>query len=272
VWVVIVSLAASFCFAAAVVLQQHAAASHGANLALILRPMWLAGIVVDFAGFLLQLLALHLGGIVEVQVLLTSVLAFGLLLAGARPEPTGWWGIALLSVGLAGALLAANPRPPATNHDRASLWVPTIVIGSLSAAFAVAKHPVVQAVSAALLFALAALLGQRVGNDLDGSAWWTALTRPWLYLLAAASGIGLAIVQRCYERGPLAPTLIVLTIVDPVASLVLGTLVGRNHLRAGGFAVLTALAGAVIVVGIVLLAKAEDSLATRRELAASAGG
>jgi hypothetical protein len=267
VWVVLVSLSASCCFAAAVVLQQHAAVSHGANLGLILRPLWIAGIAIDFVGFLLQLLALHLGGIVEVQVLLTSVLAFGLLFAGAKPGSAGWWGIGLLTAGLAGALLAANPRPPASGHDRASLWLPTIVIFVAATALALTKSPVLQAVGGAMLFALSALLGQRVGNELEGHEWWSILTKPWVYLLVVASLIGLAVVQRCYERGRLAPTLVVLTLVDPIASLVLGIAVGRNHVRGGDFLVLTALAGIVMVVGIVLLARVKGSLATRREAA-----
>lgn len=259
---VLAALASAFCFAAAVVLQQRSAAEHGAGWNLLVRGVWLAGGAVDFAGFLLQATALHLGGVVAVQALLTTVLPFGLLLGRIRPGAGGWLGTALLAVGLSGLLLSLDPRPGAPRAD--GLRIAVVAVALLAFLAWRRGGAVAQSLGAALLFALTATLAATVGDQLVGEGLLDPLTHPELYLLALASSFGLVLEQRAFAAGPLAPSLVALTLADPVASLVLGTTVAGDRLRGGGFAAAAAMSAVVATAGVVLLARAHREPAPHR--------
>ncbi|HEV7209334.1 MAG TPA: DMT family transporter [Mycobacteriales bacterium] len=251
---VLVALASAFCFAAAVVLQQRSAAEHGARWNLLLRGVWIVGGAVDLAGFLLQATALHFGGVVAVQALLTTVLPFGMVLGRIRPGAGGWLGAGLLAVGLAGLLLALDPRPGTPREGGLRLAVVAVTI----LAFISWRRggAVAQSLGAALLFALTATLAATVGDQLVRDGWLDLLAHPELYLLILASTFGLVLEQRAFAAGPLAPSLVALTLADPVASVVLGTTVAGDRLRGGGFAAAAAISAMVATAGVILLARA----------------
>lgn len=255
---VALALLAGFLFAAAAVLQQHVAEGHGASFSLIRQPLWLAGVACDVSGFGFQALALHLGAVVEVQALLTTTLPFGLLLSRARPGAGGWLGTGLLALGLAGMLLATDPQGAQRAGGGSRLLLACAIIAALAIGTAVARAATVQALGAGLLFALMAVLVQAVADQLADGGLVEAITNYQGYLLAVAAVAGLSVQQRAYAAGPLGPTLTVLTLIDPVASLGLGVYVAGDRLRGGPYAAAAVVAALLAAVGVVLVARARD--------------
>lgn len=255
---VIVALLAAACFAAAVVVQQRAAQAHGARLSLVITPLWLLGGLIDAAGFALQVVALHLGSVIEVQVLQVAVLPFGLLIGRVRPSRSAWFGVGAVGVGLAGVILAADPRHGPGQGGLISAVI-TVALLCLLILVVTRGNPVRSAVGSALaaglLFATTATTAHAAGNDFSAHGLGGLLTRPSLYLTAAVSGAGLALAQRAYANGPLALNLVVLTLLDPLASLGLGVVVAGDRLRSGWYAAAAAAAAAVAAGGVVLLAR-----------------
>lgn len=255
---VIVALLAAACFAAAVVVQQRAAQAHGARLSLVITPLWILGGAIDFTGFVLQVIALHLGSVIEVQVLQVAVLPFGLLIGRVRPSRSAWLGVLLVGVGLAGIILAADPRH---GPGQGGLIPAVIVVALLCVLMLVltrgdqVRSAVGSALSAGLLFATTATTAHAAGNDFSAHGLVGVLTRPSLYLTAAVSGAGLALAQRAYANGPLALNLVVLTLLDPLASLGLGVVVAGDRLRSGWYAIGAVAAAAVAGAGVILLAR-----------------
>jgi hypothetical protein len=257
---VVVALFAALCFSAAVVVQQKAAHSHGAKLSLVIDPLWLAGGTIDFAGFVLQVIALHLGSVVEVQVLQVSVLPFGLLIGRVRLRWQAWASVAAVGLGLAGVILLANPRH---GPGHGGLIPAVITVAVLVAIILVAtrgnviRSAVGSALSAGLLFATTATTAHVAGDDFTAHGLVGLLERPSVYLTAAISASGLALAQRAYANGPLALNLVVLTLLDPLASLALGVAVAGDRLRGGWWAVGAVAAAVVTAVGVVVLAREE---------------
>ena len=268
---VLVALASAICFAIAVVIQQRAASAHGAHLSLIWTPLWLLGGAVDVCGFLLQVVALHLGGVVATQVLLVSMLPFGLLFGRVRLGRLGWAAVGCIGVGLAGILLAADPRPGSGEGRSliAAVVVIAVIVGVLVVVTAhdPVRAAVGQAVAAGLLFALTATVAHAVGDELTADGVTATLSRPEVYLLAAVASSGLALEQRAFASGPLAMNLVVLTLLDPLASLGLGVVVAGDRLRAGPYTAAAVVAAGIGAAGVVVLSR-EEARARRAALAA----
>lgn len=255
---VLVALLAAFAFSAAVVLQQRAASSHGARLSLILRPLWILGAAVDASGFALQVVALHLGSVVEVQVLQVSVLPFGLLLGRVRLAGVAWAGVAAVGVGLAGVILLSNPRHGTGAHN---VFPAVGTVAGLVVVMLVAtrgdevRSAVGSAMSAGLLFATTATTAHIAGDDFSAHGLVGLLERPAVYLTAVVSAAGLVLSQRAYANGPLSLNLVVLTLLDPLASLGLGIVVAGDRLRGGWWGAGAALSGVVTTAGVIVLAR-----------------
>ncbi len=262
---IVVALLAAAAFAGAVVIQQRAAQQVGARFSLVVTPLWLLGGTVDFAGFVLQVIALHLGGVVEVQVLQVSVLPFGLLLGRVRLPAPAWLAVAGVGLGLAGIIAATDPRP-GRGHDG---LIPAVVVVAVIVVVVLlatrggdVRSAVGSAFCASLLFATTATTAHVAGDDFTSHGLVGLLERPSVYLTAVISATGLALAQRAYAKGPLALNLVVLTLLDPLASLALGVVVAGDRLRGGGFAAVAVLAAVVAAASVVVLAREEA--ATRR--------
>jgi hypothetical protein len=260
-----VALLAAAAFSGAVVIQAAAARRVGASFKLVLNPLWLVGGAVDFAGFVLQVVALHLGSVVEVQVLQVAVLPFGLLLGRVRLPARAWFAVAGVGVGLAGIIGATHPRP---GPGHGGLIPAVIVVAVIVAGVLIltrggdVRGAVGSAFCASLLFATTATTAHVAGDDFTNHGFVGLLERPSVYLTAVISATGLTLAQRAYATGPLALNLVVLTLLDPLASLGLGVAVAGDRLRSGGWAVLAVAAALVTGAGVVVLARQEA--ATRR--------
>ena len=263
-----VALAASACFATAVVFQQEAAVeAHeaadpgrrsviGLALAVLRRKAWLLATVVDFAGFLLQSVALHLGRITLVQPILVTVLAMGMVIGAWRSHThlglIDLLGLLFLSGGIAGFLLAAQPSHGGVDALPQRLpFAVGSVLGLLALAVVISRRlgargrATLLAFAAGSSFAVVAALAKEVGGELTGSG-----------VLAVVAISGLSVEQTAFAAGPLVPTLVTLTLVDPLASLVTGVYVYGEALQGGAPSIAAAvLCGLLTAVGVVLVAR-----------------
>jgi hypothetical protein len=266
------AIGAATAYALASVFQHRAAESESDALALRVRllarlaarPMWLAGVGADLAGYALQFIALGLGSLAVVQPLLVSGLLLAMpvsaRLADRRVTNAEWASATALVLGLALFLAVARPQ---TGRSEASIAVWLVVatatlvpagvlvlagrvrVGRARARMFAAAAGLVYGLTAALTKTSAHLLSRGVVH-LFG-AW-----QP--YALAACGGVGMLLAQSAFQAAPLDASLPVLTVVDPLVSVAIGALGFGEAMAASAPALLAEMAGvALLVAGVVRL-------------------
>lgn len=231
--------------------------------ATVSHPLWLAGIVCDAAGLVLQILALHRGALSVVQPLLLTSLVFALLIRGrvehrriGRRE--AMWALILTGdlscfILLAHPVQAGGPAQPARAVIAAALGV--VVVGTClffgrrlraggwRAAILGSAVGVIYAATAALIKA-AGDIGAR--GVLDLLAGWQ------LYAVIVVGALGLVLSQLAFQAGPLTASLPATATADPLLSVVVGVFVYGETIRQGSVNVvllsaLLALLGVAVV-------------------------
>jgi drug/metabolite transporter (DMT)-like permease len=283
---VVCALVSSLLYALASVLQHRAAIVQPKDQAMRLgllgrlarNPIWLLGIAFDGLAYALQFIALGHGSLVLVQPLLVCGLLFalplGAWLAGSRMTFRDWWGAAAVVVGLSAFLLTASPHKghaEVANRDWLILFAVTGVAiaglllaargdnGRRRAALFAAAAGINYGVTAALTKACAHLLAGGVGE----------LFESWeVYVLIGAGLLGMLMAQSAFQAGALDASLPVLTVVDPVVSIMIGAFLFGEGVRRGAVASTIECLGLVIMtVGVFALSKAEVVRAVHDEKA-----
>jgi drug/metabolite transporter (DMT)-like permease len=270
---VALALGAALLFSLGTVLQQQVAATaseeeaRGAGFLLRLarRPRWLAGIAADALGFVAQAAALAAGRIVVVQPLLATSVVFSLPLGArlehkpvSRPEL-----LAALAVtaGLGAFLVVADPAG-GVDDPPTSAWIASFALAGGSCTGLVlgarGRAPVHRAAligtAAGILFALSAALTKSTVEQLDEGV-LTVLEDWHLYALIVVGYVSMTLSQSSLQAGALAPAVATQMAIDPVASLLLGTLAFDETIHDRTGALLAALAAfAVMIAGIAYLA------------------
>lgn len=257
------------------VLQRKAAREEPAeeNLSLRLvwhllhRPVWLAGFLAVIVSFLLQATALGTGQISVVEPLLALELPVTLALSAwlfhSRLQGREWGAAAVMTAGLAVLLVSLSP------HGGHALSVPWQgwVIGcginllTISAGVGWARTTPTGARRAAILgattgcaFGLTAALMK--GMTSLFSQGFAALFTNWQLYAMIVTGVGaMFLLQSAMNAGRLLATQPGLTMADPVVSILWGVLAFGEQVRGGMFAVLAAVAAAVIGGATMVLAR-----------------
>lgn len=286
------ALGAAFAYAVAMVVQQRRA--RRVDPAASMRPQligrlacdgwWLTGIAVNGLAFVLRGAALARGGsLVFVQPLLLSGLLFALvlesLLERRRLARTDAWACLALVAGLSVFVLAASPQsgrttPPPTAWLSLATVVGLLAVGSIFLSF---RRPrVIQptqadkraqaraddaaraawlALAAGLLLASTAALMKQAGSELADHG-IRALTSWSPYGLAIVGGLAVLVTQSAFQAGPLRASLPVLSMVEPLASVVIGVWVFHEGIATSAPAVTGEAIGlTLLVVGVVILTK-----------------
>ena len=256
------ALVAALLFALGTVLQQKEAQEvsdedarkAGFLLRLARRPVWLAGMAADGVGYVAQAAALGIGRIVVVQPLLATTVVFALPL-GARilGQPIRRRdALAALAVtaGLGVFLVVADPqggREDATTAAWiASFGVAAAVCVPLVLAGRRASTPAMKAtllgIATGILWGLSAGLTKAVVEDLDEGV--LSLLGDWhLYALAVVGWASLTLAQASLQAGALAPAVATQAAVDPIASVLLGTLAFEETIHHGALGIAGSLPG-----------------------------
>jgi drug/metabolite transporter (DMT)-like permease len=195
--------------------------------------VWLVGFATMVAGFLLQAVALHFGGLTEVQPILTLELLFLVIILGAwfRQQLTWreWTGAFSAAAGLAMFLTVASPAEGDVVPDLDN-WtlVSVAVVATCTVAVLLARlgsSPTWKAAmfgaSAAVMYAFTAALMKQMADDASGG--WIRIFTHWhAYAMGAAGLLGLFLTQNAFHSGPVTASQSTLVILDPLASIAIG--------------------------------------------------
>ena len=274
---IVFALAAALFYALGTVLQQQVASrsseeearSAGFLVRLARQPRWLAGVASDAVGFVAQAVALAAGRLVVVQPLMATSMVFALPLGaklGRRRVGRRQLAAAIaVTAGLAVFLVAADPSGGRDDATTAAWIVSFAVIAGVSGALMLAARGRAPAMRAALLgsaagimFGLAAALTKATVELLDEGV-LTVLGDWHLYALIAVGYLSMSLSQRSLQSGALAPASATQMSLDPISSVLLGTLAFDETIHdtaAGAAAALAALV--VVIAGLVYLAASEQ--------------
>lgn len=246
-------------------------------------PLWLAGLAASIVGFGLEAAALSVAPVVLVQPLIVAELPFALplaaFIAGKRLGTREWLGIAAVTAGLAAVLATIHPRDTAIAGGPAVWLTLFAAVGLMVAALVgltarsggMARTSGLAAAAGATFGLLSvitkATTHQFAARGLGALATW----EPWV--LAAVGIVGMSLAQNAYRAGPLAVSLPLLDIGEPltgsvIAIIAFGESIGR--LGAGalvGFAVgLALIASGVAALDRSPLVKAAQAARAEPEL------
>ena len=264
-FVIILAVVAAASFGTGMALQQRGARAVDFEHAmkpsvvrhLIVRRVWLAGIVVSGVGFLLQLVALRDGSVVAVQPIVTSALVVCLAITSWWDrEPLGaraWVSIAAVLVGVSVFIEASSA------HEAKSNVVASGPLLGVSVAFVVlvvvcfrqahSRPGLVRALSvglgAGLGNAYVAVLARAGGEKLQEGV-GAVLRSPYPYAVLATAVVCVFLVQAIYQAGRPTVSLPVATLSEAVGSVVLAIATLHEHPGLGGWRGALALVGLVV--------------------------
>lgn len=283
------ALVSSLLYAVASVLQHRAAIAQPKSVAmrlgllarLVRNRLWLLGVGFDGLAYTLQFVALGRGTLVLVQPLLVCGLLFALplsaWLAGGRMTSRDWWGAAAVVAGLSAFLITASPsagHAEVANRDWLVLFVVigAVIIGLvlMSRTGSHRRRAALLAAAAAFNYGVTAALTKAAAHLLEGGV--AELFESWeVYVLVGAGVLGMLIAQSAFQAGDLDASLPVLTVVDPVVSIVIGAFLFGEAVRTGAVATTIELVGlALMTVGVFSLSQAEVVRASHDERAETA--
>ena len=270
---VALALAAALLFSLGTVLQEQVASqaseedARGAGflLALARKPRWLAGIAADGLGFVAQAGALAIGRLVVVQPLLATSVVFALPIGaklGGRPvSRPDVLAACAVTAGLGVFLVASDPSGGVDNPS-ATAWIVSFAACFAAAAALMlaarrrspARRAALLGTAAGVLFALSAALTKATVDVLDEGV--LEVFVDWhLYGLLVVGYASMSLSQASLQTGALAPAVATQMSLDPITSVLLGTLAFEEtiHETASGLALALA-AFAVMIAGLVYLA------------------
>ena len=280
---VLFAFAAAFTSAANVVTQHVAstaapAKDRGRRLALYLirSPLWLFGVAAMVGSFVFQALALYNGRLSVVQSILVTELVFSLVIGALwlRRDvmAAAWVSASVTSAGLAVFLIMAEPRG---GHAEATTqaWLPALLTcGGVAALFAVVasrgspvKRAALYATASGIVWAALATFLKSTTDVLAADGAPAVLLHGAVYGVVVAGIVGTVLTQAALHAGPLAVSQSLMVIVNPVVSILLGVWLYGEHFVGGPVQIgLGALGFAVMVVGVVFLAKTAPSFEAAR--------
>jgi drug/metabolite transporter (DMT)-like permease len=267
---------AALLFALGTVLQQKGTLSTAAGdddprflLEILHRPVWLAGTVLQSAGWVVQAMALDRGSLVVVQSLtalsLVVALPLGALLTGQHIGRRELTGATLTLVGIIFFISAGQPQGGTTHPSAAAWWWACLVTAALVLGlFALGRHwtgaarALTFGAAAGLGYGLQAAVTKTFVTEIGGGV--LALLGSWsVYVLVLSAVSGFALQQSALKTGVLAPAMASSNSVTLFSSVLLGIFVyGERLSKSGtGHTSSTVVGLVVAIVGIAFLAGSE---------------
>lgn len=283
------ALAAACLFGASTVLMfraaQQAPSSDVLRLRLLARllrsRLWLAGVSLQAASFLVQALALAFGPLLLVQPLAATDLLFALpFLARAchrRMQSTEWLGAALVAGGV-GLFVGVSPPQEGLRVPALTDWLAAVVLvavavglGSMVALHATGRtRTILLAAAAAATFALLDALSKAAVGDLRTRGFVPMLATWHPYALLVVGVTGMLLSQSAFQSGSLQVSLPVIDTLEPTLAVVLGAFVFHEALaRSPVLFALQLAGGCVALLGIITLDRSPMMIAKQRDEAAA---
>ncbi|CAM5506248.1 DMT family transporter OS=Streptomyces tendae OX=1932 GN=GUR47_03665 PE=4 SV=1 [Streptomyces tendae] len=265
---VLLSLVSAVAYAGgAIVQEQVAASSPGAQYAPLRRPGWWAAVALNGLGGLLHVVALALGPLSLVQPLGALTIVFALPMAavfvGRRAGATAWRGALMATVGLAG-LLSLVGTSDAQSLDTAQRIAAAVVTGGAVVALMIAgraahRHPAVRSIllatASGIAFGMSSVFTKTVAVDWTGGV--SAGDLPSLAVIGVLATAGMVLSQASYRGAGLAAPLATLTVVNPVVAAVVGITMFGETFRYGTTGTVLALSCGVVAAGGLIMLTTE---------------
>ncbi|MCH0564566.1 MULTISPECIES: DMT family transporter [unclassified Streptomyces] len=265
---VLLSLVSAVAYAAgAIVQEQVALSSPGAQFAPVRRPAWWAAVALNGLGGLLHVLALAYGPLSLVQPLGALTIVFALPMAALfvrrRAGAAAWRGAVMATVGLAGLLslvgAAGAQSLSASQRVGAALATGAAVAALMAAGRAAHRHPAVRSVllaaASGIAFGMASVFTKTVAVDWTGGA--AVADVPSLAVIGVFASAGVLLSQASYRDGGLAAPLATLTVVNPVVAAAVGITMFGETFRHGTTGTVLALGCGVVAAGGLILLTTE---------------
>jgi drug/metabolite transporter (DMT)-like permease len=267
------AVVAAICFAAGTVLQQKGTLSTEASgddprflIQILHRPVWLAGAVVQSAGWVLQATALDRASLVAVQSItalsLVIALPLGAMLTDQHIGTREVVGAALTTAGIVFFLSAGQPQGGTSSPAAADWWSACLLTFTLvGLLFLVGRHftgaakALTLGAAAGLGYGLQAAVTKTFVTEVGSGV--VALLTSWsVWILIVSALTGFALQQSSLKTGVLAPAMASSNSVTLFTSVLLGITVYDETLSKSGAAHTGAsFAGlALAIVGIAFLA------------------
>jgi drug/metabolite transporter (DMT)-like permease len=226
------------------------------------------GLVALAFGVVLQATALHGAPLTLIEPILVVELPFTLLLArllfGARVSRRAWLAILITGGALAGLLLAAAPSGGAVAHASTLAWIAALAATAGLVALLIGAALRVDGARRAALLAIAAGAGHGLSATLMKATTaaaahgvLSALGAWQLYGMVIAGGGSVFLYQNALQAGTLVAAQPALSIADPALSVCYGVLLFGEHVRGGAHLVAAGVCLALLLPGIVLLARSQ---------------
>jgi uncharacterized membrane protein len=275
VWELLAVLSAAF-NALGSLLQRRGASQAPPEHAMRLRlvadlahsPAAVAGIGALTVGVALQATALHGAPLTLVQPILVVELPFTLLLArllfGARVSRRAWLAILITAGALAGLLLAAAPSGGTVARPSSLAWVASLLATVGLVALLVGAALRVNGARRAALLGVAAGAGHGLSATLmkattvAAAHGLTSALGAWqLYGMLIAGGGSVFLYQNALQAGTLVAAQPALSVTEPAFGVCYGVLLFGEDVRGGGSLAPEIVCLALLVPGIVLLARSQ---------------
>ncbi len=271
-----VAFALAAALSSAVNLMTHHSASFGAPerekgwrlVAYLFRqPTWLLGWIAAAGAFAFQAVALHYGQLSVVQPVLVTELVFVLVLRRVwvrQDVVRAAWAAALVVCGALAAFLWAAEPTGGHSSPEAAQWLSALpVFGGAMAATAVlgtrgspVRRAALLAAAAGLAWALTATFVKTATETLATSG-ISGMLRHWpVYALVAVVVCGMLLTQSALHVGPLSVSQPLLTVINPLASIILSIwLFDERFTDSPARIAIAVLAMAVLTVGVIALSR-----------------
>jgi drug/metabolite transporter (DMT)-like permease len=237
-------------------------------LRLARRPLWLAGLVGEIGGFLLEAYAFSVAPTALVApVMALDMVVFVVLCRwafAARLGPRGWIGVALIGTAIAVLAVAfATGRhlgDPASSATLVWFGVTSVLAGGLASAAAAGSSVQGRPLVAAALFSaaaggaygLATLATRQVGRTFSADEPWQLLAAPTPYVLAVCSVVGIVMMQRALQVRPVLAFPVV-SAMGALLPVIVGVTLLNDEVPGGGGRAGFVIALVLVVGGVALL-------------------
>lgn len=269
--VVVLSVLAALSNATSAVLQRRASGKVSAKhlfkgsfvLEVAQNKLWLAGMGLQVAAFILQAGALHSGSLIVVEPLMTVDLLFLLVILhfklGVEAGRREWLGVLALCAGLSGLLVVADPRNGQLSFDVGNWTITSAIIVAILLAGAIVTRQQasprlragVAGVAAGASFALTSAFTKLAVAQLNHG--FIRFVTTWeVYALMASGAASILMMQSAYSAGPLATSQPAIEITDPAVSTAIGIMLfGDTVNHSVGALVIEAACAVLLTVGVV---------------------
>ncbi|HEY2562379.1 MAG TPA: DMT family transporter [Acidimicrobiales bacterium] len=241
------------------------------------RGIWLAGLALIGAGFVLQAVALRFGQLSAVQPIVTTELLFVVLILGLWFRyPLHWREAAgsLAAVGGLATFLAVAQPGGGNTVPGLGAWTEVFIAVGAAVAVAVALgftgprwfRAAMFGAAGALMFALSAAL-TKVFTTLVTEGWGHVFDHWEPYAMVGAGIVGFFFAQNAYHAGPITASQATITIIDPLASVLIGIWLFGDRLRTASWrGPIEALAMLVMFAGVFVLCQSPLVAGTKDEV------